>query len=79
MTREEAEKRIRDLLVEVAKVVRDYGAPSGYLGASIYVKPDDGDGTYVTFNNEHWNGGYDSWVGKPIEYCEFGIDLREQK
>lgn len=54
MTRKEAERRIRDLLVEVAKVVSDYGAPSGYLNATIYIEPPYGTGAYITFSNEHW-------------------------
>lgn len=56
MTKEDAERRIRDLLVEVAKVVRSYGAPIGYLNAAIYVEPPYGTGAYISFNNERWEG-----------------------
>lgn len=79
MTREEAEKRISDLLVDVAKVVRDYGSPSGYLQASIYIEPPYGTGVYVSFGNESWEDGRDKKAGKPIDHTEFGIDLEEQK
>lgn len=79
MTREKAEKKILDLLVEVAKVVRDYGAPSGYLNVAIYVEPPYGTGAYISFNNERWEGGRDEKAGKPIDHTEFGIYLGEQK
>lgn len=79
MQREEAEKKIRDLLVEVAKVVRDYGTPSGYLSAAIFVEPPYGTGAYITFSNEHWEGGRDEKAGKPVSHTEFGIYLGEEE
>lgn len=60
MNRKEAEQSIRDLLVEIAKISKEYGTKD-YLALSIITS--DG---YVQFNNRYWD---------ETEYCEQGEDF----
>lgn len=65
MDREQAERRIRDLLVEIGRISKEYGTKD-YLDLTIST----GTGC-VRFNNEYWEDDEDT----PLNHHEFGIDF----
>lgn len=60
MSREEAESRIAEKVREIKEIMREYGAPSGYLSIAIF--PDTFD-----FNNEDWGADYGEDPGLDYE------------
>lgn len=67
MDRRTAEKRIRDLLVEVGTIAKEYGTKE-CLGASVLMSTGS-----VCFDNRGWVGGEDERA--PLSYHESGIDF----
>ena len=65
MDRDQAERRIRDLLVEIGRISKEYGTKD-YLDLTIST----GTGC-VRFNNEYWEDDEDT----PLNHHEFGIDF----
>ena len=65
ITREQAESRIRNLLIEIARISMEYGSAS-CVNASVRIS----DGT-LSFNNRYW--GEDS--RRPIDYYESDIEF----
>lgn len=67
MDKETAESKIRDLLVEVGKIVKEYGTVN-YFHVAIFLNKG-----YISFNNRHWEGGEDE--NCPLNYFEFDADF----
>lgn len=67
MDREQAEKRIRDLLVEIGRISKEYGTKD-YLDLVVCTEAG-----YVRFNNRHWEGGEDE--DAPLDYYDCVIDF----
>lgn len=60
MSREEAESRIAEKVREIKEIMREYGAPSGYLSIAIFPN-------IFNFYNEDWGTNYDEDPGLDYE------------
>lgn len=67
MDRKTAEGRIRDLVVEIGRISKEYGTKD-YLTMVVFTKSG-----CIGFNNRHSEGGEDE--DTPLDYYEFGIDF----
>ena len=65
MNRNEAESKIRDLLVEIGKISKEYGT-ADYLNLVVYTKSN-----YLGFNDEYWEED----EGHKIDYNEHDGDF----
>lgn len=63
--REQAERHIRGLLVEIGRISKEYGTKD-YLDLTISTEVG-----CIRFNNGYWEDDEDT----PLNYCEFGIDF----